>query len=140
MKKTNTLLLLLLSLFIFVSCGNENKKLDMRDNINITSDAILSVKENKISDQGLTLLIANKTEKDYSYDATYKLELKQDDGWLELNNEQVFSGNVWVLNAASTNEFSVTWEDELKESCEYRIVKPIVTSEGIQYLFVEFTI
>ena len=140
LKKKYTLLILLLSLFIFVSCSNENKELDMSEDINITSDVTISVKENSISNQGLTLLIANETEKDCSYDVTYKLELKQDDGWLGLNNEQVFSGNVWVLNAASTNEFPVTWEHELKKNREYRIVKPVVTSDGIQYLFVEFTI
>lgn len=74
------------------------------------------------------------------YDVTYQLAVKQGGGWRRLNGEQVFSGNVWVVAANSTDEFDVTWEAGLLKGGEYRIVKPIVTADGIQHVAVEFTL
>ena len=104
-----------------------------------SSEVSLSVKEGSLSDQGLTLLIANSTGREFTYGMEYTVEQYRDGAWYAMGGERIVPDIAAVLMPQDTNEFSVTWEAALPEGT-YRVVKPVCTSQGIQDLAAQFTV
>ncbi len=134
MKKT-ILAILVCGIIILglVGCGkskNESKiGKESNTEITSTSDVTLSIKEDTLTNTGVTLLLKNNSDKDYSYGNPFGIEKSQDGKWykLETINDIAFTLPAYGLKSGESKELSLYWKDmygELK-SGTYRIVKSI---------------
>lgn len=104
-----------------------------------SSEVTVSIKDQSLTDTGLILLIQNHTEEELSYDMVYTIEHKKDGSWYSMDGEHIFNALAAILKPGDTNEFEVTWEGKLPKGI-YRVVKPVVTSQGDTALAVEFEV
>lgn len=140
MKKYLCLFVLVIAIFTFASCQEKKDTAEYADKLNVTSDVAVSIKENSIKNDGFVLIITNNTEKELAYDSRYIIEVKKGDSWRQINKKQVFSADVNVLAADDIVEFNVVLESYAGKSGDYRIVKPVVTHDGVNYISFEYSL
>ena len=140
MKKTAVLALTLLVVLVVAGCRSVKFSTPTAyENVNGTSEVTVSIKEQSLTDTGLTLLIQNNTQQQLSYDMTYTIEQKRDGSWYSMDGQQVFHSLAAILKPEDTNEFDVTWEKKLPMGT-YRVIKPVSTSQGDTPLAIEFEV
>lgn len=139
MKKCAVLLPLFV-IILFTACSsmtfsNESPHQDLP----VTGEVTISIKEDSVSDTSLILVIKNNTAKELSYDMTYTLERKKDNTWYSLDQDMAFNALAAILKPNAINEFPVSWDAKLSKGV-YRIVKPVVTENGICPVAAEFSV
>ena len=105
------------------------------------------VKENTLTNKGLTMIINNLSDKDLEYGNPFKIEKYEDGYWKTLKpiNEMSFTLPVFSLKKNELKEISINWEDGYGIlSGKYRIVKEFDYSENGKYInfnkYLEFEI
>jgi hypothetical protein len=118
---------------------------------NPSENVIFEIKDNTLSNIGLTLIIKNVTPNDYVYGSDYIVEKKFNDRWERvpdiLDGHYAWTREPYELKGNSITELEIGWKVLYGElsSGEYRIVKNImyIRSAGDYDQFdtsVEFTI
>lgn len=120
--KRSIFLLSALFVFILSGCG-ETERFSKESTYKESDDkrVTLSISEDSITSEGLTLTIKNNTDKDILYGEDYVLEQKRNDKWYKSNDEQSFNARGNVLDANGTNEQKVSYS--ALEDGEYRIIQ-----------------
>jgi hypothetical protein len=115
--------------------NHNNKATDYVSNPDVKNDldgVTLEIKENTVSDKGLTLIIKNATPIEYTYSEVYCVEEKTDGGWRRLitrdivdKNEQCWKTGGYTLGENNTQEQEIdwTWLYGKLNSGTYRIIK-----------------
>lgn len=98
-------------------------------NDKVDQNVILSIKEGTLTPIGVTLILKNESNTDYSYGEPYYIEQEIDGNWqkLETIHDMVFNLQAYQLESGKFVEFSINWVygyGQL-ESGKYRIVKQI---------------
>lgn len=138
MKKC--IIFLLCILISFTACNAMTFSKESQNTVlSATGEVTISIKENSMDDTSVILLIENHTSKELTYDMTYAIEKKKNDTWYSLDKDMDFTALAAILQPNAVNEFPVAWESKLSKGL-YRIVKPIVTTEGIGCFGVEFSV
>lgn len=140
MKKIAVLALTLVIVLTVAGCNSVTFSTPSAyENVNETSEVMISVKGQSLTDTGLTLLIQNNAGEELSYGMEYTIEQNKDGSWYSMDSEQSFNSLAAILKPGDTNEFEVTWEKKLPKGA-YRVVKPVNTSQGSTPLSVEFEV
>ncbi|MBQ2873177.1 MAG: hypothetical protein IJE89_04195 [Bacilli bacterium] len=103
-------------------------------NDKIDKNVTLSVKEGTLAPIGVTLILKNESNTDYSYGEPYYIEQEIDGKWSKIQtiHEMVFNLPAWGLESGKSVEISINWVygyGQL-ESGKYRIVKEIFKSSS----------
>jgi hypothetical protein len=127
-------------IFLLFGCSDEVSSQDLSptpaSNNGIVS---LEIVKDSLTYRGLELLFTNLTEKEITYDMTYKVEQKTDDGWVWINQNQEFNALGGILKAQTSNTKTVVFEDDL-EVGTYRIIKEFNYGSNQFECAVEFTL
>ena len=107
----------------------------------------LSVKENTLTKIGTTLILKNGSNVDVQYGDSYKIEIKKDGEWHEINVELNFNSPAYVLKSNTSEEIKIKWENDYGKlaSGNYRIIKDIYVEKDDEtfetfYVSAEFAI
>ena len=107
----------------------------------------LSVKENTLTKKGATLILKNGSNVDVQYGDSYKIEIKKDGEWHEINVELNFNSPAYVLKSNKSEEIKIKWENDYGKlaSGNYRIIKDIYVETADEtfetfYVSAEFAI
>lgn len=131
------ILLILVSLFLLVQCGNT---------------VTIKVSKESISATGVTIVVTDKSQKEYAWDPRYLIQVKQNNEWkiLETIVPPSDLANVDILLAYILNEKnqfteSIDWERRYGKLSNgtYRIVKisfDTTTREDVYFYSNEFKI
>ena len=112
---------------------------------NSIKNVTLSIKENTLTNTGVTLILKNDSNKLLRYDEVYKIEVKQNNEWHKINAELYFNEPLWEVEQNKSQELELKWEygyGKLTKG-EYRIIKEVYfenESEKKFYISAEFTI
>lgn len=105
------------------------------------NDIILSIKEGTLTKTGATIIITDKSNKDYTYGKDFILEKKIKNTWYKLAAQETWWDLVgYKIDENNTLELEQKWEEiygKLKNGT-YRILKSIGTTD--EYIYVEFEI
>lgn len=105
------------------------------------NDIILSIKEGTLTKTGATIIITDKSNKDYTYGKDFILEKKIKNTWYKLAAQETWWDLVgYKIDENNTLELEQKWEEiygKLKKGT-YRILKSIGTTD--EYIYVEFEI
>ena len=126
------LITLLCGVMIFSITGcvqNKNKfEIGEKSNIEIVEKEVtLSVKENTLTNTGVTLILKNDSNVDVQYGNPYEMELKKDGEWYKINVELNFTLPAFTLKSKETKEIKLNWENSYGHLAKgkYRIIKGI---------------
>ena len=115
------------------------------------TDVSLSLKPNTLTSKGATFIIKNNSNEDYTYGAEYKIQVKRDGQWqdIELDQPLVWNSMAYSLNSRGQREINIDYTygyGELSKG-EYRLVKKVFKEKDIpidetkyQYIYAEFEI
>ena len=115
------------------------------------TDISLSLKPNTLTSKGATFIIKNNSNEDYTYGAEYKIQVKRDGQWqdIELDQPLVWNSMAYSLNSRGQREINIDYTygyGELSKG-EYRLVKKVFKEKDIpidetkyQYIYAEFEI
>lgn len=106
----------------------------------------MSIKENTLSNKGLTLLLTNQTEDNWGY-GTWEIEHKMFGMWFLIKPRELIASTLMIhpIPANTTQEINIDWEywmDDLPKG-KYRIIYEIVNLKDPDkdlYTYVEFEI
>ena len=105
------------------------------------NDIILSIKEGTLTKTGATIIITDKSNKNYTYGKDFILEKKIKNTWYKLAAQETWWDLVgYKIDENNTLELEQKWEEiygKLKNGT-YRILKSIGTTD--EYIYVEFEI
>lgn len=115
------------------------------------TDVSLSLKAHTLNSKGATFIIKNNSEKDYNYGADYKIEIKKDGQWNEIELEQPLVWNSLAYKLTSRGQMEINIDFTIGygelQSGKYRLVKKVfnendtVTNEmKYQCIYGEFEI
>lgn len=129
-------------------CENSKNEFDVgnQSNIQITEKGVsLSIKNGTLTDKGATLILKNDSNKVLRYDEVYRIEIKQNKKWYEINTELFFDEPLWGVKQNSKEEFDLKWEYSYGKLAkgEYRIIKEVYFEDEIEqkfYVSAEFQI
>lgn len=132
-------------ILIFTGCTQKNDYSINDENINLISGISLSIKENTLSRNGLTLIIEDQTNRGYLYNTQFQIDKKVDGKWKPLKylkKENVWSTQNLVVDENNKLELFLNWQSiygEL-ENGEYRLIKFFTDSNrsNIYYLSINF--
>ena len=142
MKK---ILIVILVVACMAMCGCQPSYPSPYEIVECEDGFVISVDEASVSPTGLTVVITNDTDQDYSYGAWYRVEKKKHDNWVQVNPITYWGQNDWLdgVGANSTKSIVYEWEwyyGELKPG-EYRIVLELQPGESeYRYYAAEFVI
>lgn len=135
--------ILLVLLLLLFGCGNSNNGMNAADfdptvyeTVNNLEGVSMNVVEDTVSSTGLTVLLANDTDKEIIYSEDFVLETKIDDSWYQvptvLEENYGFNDIGFQVQPKSSAEWSVDWEwlHGSLENGEYRIVKKVLDFRG----------
>ncbi|MCX4365664.1 MAG: hypothetical protein OSJ70_07825 [Bacilli bacterium] len=105
-----------------------------------------SIKENTLSNKGLTLLLTNQTEDDWGY-GTWEIEHKMLGMWFLIKPRELKASTLMIhpLPANTTQEMNIDWQywmDDLPKG-KYRIIYEIVNPKDREkdlFTYAEFEI
>jgi len=126
------LITLLCGVMIFSITGcvqNKNKfEIGEKSNIEIVEKEVtLSVKENTLTNTGVTLILKNDSYIDVQYGNPYEMEIKKDGEWYKINVELYFTLPAFTLKSKETKEIKLNWENSYGHLAKgkYRIIKGV---------------
>ena len=126
------LITLLCGVMIFSITGcvqNKNKfEIGEKSNIEIVEKEVtLSVKENTLTNTGVTLILKNDSNVDVQYGNPYEMEIKKDGEWYKINVELNFTLPAFTLKSKETKEIKLNWENSYGHLAKgkYRIIKGV---------------
>ena len=149
MKKTILTILLCGVLALGITgCGKTKNEFGIGDKSDIKilkNDVTMSIKEGTLTNEGTTLILKNDSDKLLRYDEEYRIEVKQDENWYDINVELEFNQPLWELETNSEKEIELNWKYGygILPSGKYRIVKKVYfENEDDQkfYISAEFVI
>ena len=128
MKSKSALILCLLIVMCIAGCKNSNGliiggKSRVGDNLN--NGVLLTIDESTLTNTGVTIKITNYNENSLKYGEGYSLEIKEKNGWHEINVEDVFITALYSLQKGNTEEYKIDWSyfyGKLPKG-EYRLIK-----------------
>lgn len=91
------------------------------------TDVSLSIKSNTLTSKGATFIIKNNSKEDYTYGAEYKIQVKKDEQWqdIELDQPIVWNSMAYSLISREQREINIDFTygyGELSKG-QYRLVK-----------------
>lgn len=131
---------------------NKNIKYYFMANINEINgtdlEVIMQLKENTLSNTGLTIILKNQSNIDIQYGNPYSIEKYQNGYWktVELINDMAFTLPAYELKTNESKEININWEYGYGKlpSGKYRIVKNFNYEENEKYVsfikYLEFEI
>ena len=137
MKKTIlTILLCGVMVLGMTGCGKQKNEFDIgnKSDIKISqNDVIMTIKEGTLTNKSATLVLTNKSDKNFQYGNPYEIEIKKDGEWHKINVELNFTLPVFHLLPKESKEIELNWENEYGKLSKgtYRIIK------GINYEYEE---
>ena len=147
MKKIILASLISLTLLLgLTGCTNKiDKLIGGESTVRIETDEILlKVKEDTLTKKGATFVLENNRKEAINYDAAYKIEVKRDNVWYELNVINEFVDEIYEVDAKSTDQITIDWEKSYLKlpKGEYRVIKEITVPSTLELFYVagEFTI
>ena len=108
-------------------------------------DVKLSIKQETLTPTGTTLILENNDDKSLYYNEEYKLEIRKDDKWHNINTEIEFNELIQNLENRQSKEIKLDWQNiygKLSKG-EYRILKKVYFEEQEEdkfYIAAEFVI
>lgn len=144
MKK---LLLVITILSILTITGCTNNRIGEKTPYDIKDDQVtIKVKAGTLTESSATIIMTNKTDKEFTYGEPYHLEVKYKDSWhilkLEPNNDLFFTMPAYILKENESVEKEYNWEygyGKLKKGA-YRLVTEITADKQNVYIAAEFKI
>ncbi len=107
----------------------------------------ISLKENSLSNVGLTMVLENVSDRNLEYGTPYSIEKYEDGYWKNAQtiNELFFTMQAFGLNKGETKEININWKNGYgKLKGKYRIVKDFSYQENDDYVsfnkYLEFEI
>ncbi len=130
MKKKLIFIAIIFTCFVITGC---NKEMNTLENVSI------KIKDDTLTKTSATIIITDKSNKDYNYDEWFRIDKKENNKWKEL---ETISSN-WIDLPVykienNTLEMNQDWTNiygSLKKG-NYRLVKEV----NDKYISVEFTI
>lgn len=116
-------------IFSIIFCGILLLGLTGCKNERVDNKVSLTIKEDTLAPIGVTLILKNESNTDYSYGEPYYIEQEIDGNWSKVQtiHDVVFNLPAYGLESGKSVEFSINWTygyGQLK-SGKYRIVKQI---------------
>ena len=149
-KKIFTILLCVVMVLGITGCRSLKNEFEVgnKSDIKISQgDVSMSIKDGTLKNTGATLILTNNSDKEFQYGNPYKMEIKQNGEWHEINVEINFNLPAFSLKSKESKEIELNWENGYGKltSGTYRIIKEInyEKEEGNVETFnvaVEFTI
>ena len=149
-KKIFTILLCVVMVLGITGCRSLKNEFEVgnKSDVKISQDDVLmSIKDGTLKNTGATLILTNNSDKEFQYGNPYKMEIKQNGEWHEINVEINFTLPAFSLKSKESKEIELNWENGYGKltSGTYRIIKEInyEKEEGNVETFnvaVEFTI
>ncbi len=104
----------------------------------------MEVKEASVTESGLTCIIRNDTENDFSFGRDYMLQKKEEDKWqdiLPIREAAMTLELLWVPSGESES-LTINWEEAYGRlgNGHYRVIKPVSNAENRVLLTAEFMI
>lgn len=131
MKKTMLTILLCGSMVLgLTGCGKSKNEFDIgnKSDIKISqNDVVMTIKEETLTNKGVTLVLTNNGDKNFQYGNPYEIEIKKDGEWHKINVELNFTLPAFGLKSKESKEIELNWEHGYGKLAEgtYRIVKGI---------------
>ncbi len=131
MKKTMLTILLCGSMVLgLTGCGKSKNEFDIgnKSDIKISqNDVAMTIKEETLTNKGVTLVLTNNGDKNFQYGNPYEIEIKKDGEWHKINVELNFTLPAFGLKSKESKEIELNWEHGYGKLAEgtYRIVKGI---------------
>ncbi len=131
MKKTMLTILLCWSMVLgLTGCGKSKNEFDIgnKSDIKISqNDVAMTIKEETLTNKGVTLVLTNNGDKNFQYGNPYEIEIKKDGEWHKINVELNFTLPAFGLKSKESKEIELNWEHGYGKLAEgtYRIVKGI---------------
>ncbi len=131
MKKTMLTILLCGSMVLgLTGCGKSKNEFDIgnKSDIKISqNDVTMTIKEETLTNKGVTLVLTNNGDKNFQYGNPYEIEIKKDGEWHKINVELNFTLPAFGLKSKESKEIELNWEHGYGKLAEgtYRIVKGI---------------
>jgi hypothetical protein len=116
----------------YITVWTNNKETDNIEK-NPLEDIVLEIKENTVTNTGLTLIMKNVSPNNYVYGEAFRVEKKVDDGWCQVPYivETVVTPSIictLTANSLQEREISWTWWHGELSSGNYRIIKEFAYS------------
>lgn len=151
MKKTIlTILVCGFMVLGLTGCGTNKNEFDIgkESNIEIVEKGVsLTVKENTLTETGVTLILKNDSDVEVQYGNPYEIEIKKDGKWHKINVKLNFNLPAFSLKSKETKELELNWENGYGKlaSGDYRIIKSVDVEKAdgtfdTFYVSAEFTI
>ncbi len=131
MKKTIITILLCGALLLgLTGCGKTKSEFEIGNKSNITisnNDITMAIKDGTLTNEGTTLVLKNDSDKLLRYSEEYRIQVKQDENWYNINVELEFNVPLWELETNSEKEIELNWKHSYGKlpSGEYRIIKQV---------------
>lgn len=111
-------------------CGKSKNEFDIgnKSDIKISqNDVAMTIKEETLTNKGVTLVLTNNGDKNFQYGNPYEIEIKKDGEWHKINVELNFTLPAFGLKSKESKEIELNWEHGYGKLAEgtYRIVKGI---------------
>ncbi len=122
-------ILCVVMLFCITGCDlTNNFDIGEESNTEISEkDVSLSIKENTLSQSGVTLILKNGSDMDVQYGDSYEIEIEKDRKWHKINVELNFNSPAYTLKSKKSEEIELKWENEYGKLApgNYRILKSV---------------
>lgn len=136
MKKLRFIFALVLMLIVMVGCSDQSFTESSTQNPVYESEtAGISIKSDTLTNEGMTLIISNKTDSELTYDMHYYIEKRDGENWLTYNGTVSFTEIAGVIDPEGEVDFELDFPVKLSAG-EYRIIKSV----GGENLALDFTI
>ena len=128
-KAILVVLFVMIGIFTLTGCNKQNQfEVGAVSTIEPSSQKVsLSIKNNTLTNNGTTIILANNTDEDATYGSFYALEIKEDGNWHQINVSVLSNDIAYTLKAGETKEIEINWKNEYGSLAkgEYRIIKDI---------------
>lgn len=136
MKKLRFIFALVLMLIVMVGCSDQSFTESSTQNPVYESEtAGISIKSDTLTNEGMTLIISNKTDSELNYGMDYYIEKKDGENWLTYNGTVSFTEIAGVIDPEGEVDFELDFPVKLSAG-DYRIIKSV----GGENLALDFTI
>lgn len=137
---------ILLSLMFILSLTGCSTKIDElignESSIMIeTNEITLKVKEDTLTKDGATFVLENNREQVITYNEAYKIEIKKDNKWYELNIIIEFVDASYELEPKNADEITIDWSESYLTlpKGEYRLIKEVTIPDTLELFYVAST-
>ena len=142
---------LIVILFLTAGCNknvdNKEYKIGNESNIQIEDKGVsLLLKENTLTNEGMSLVIKNNSNNSITYGEGYEIEKYIDGKWHKINVELNFNLIGYILNKNEDKEMNINWKHGYGplSTGKYRIIKKITLENNEEkesfYISLEFTL